>query len=284
MKILLFGGTGLVGSRFQELLKDEFEITSPTHSEVDLLNPEQIKQKIIQTKPDQILYTAGFTNVDKAEEDKELVYELNTKAPEVITEIAKGIPVIYLSTDYVFDGTKSESPYTEEDEPNPLSTYAKSKRKGEEIILSASKENSVLRLIMPYSAVYTRKMDLARIILTKLKNNEKILGVSDQKVNPIFVDHLVFAIAKVLKVKSSGIYHLGATSFTTPLEFAKLIAKEFNLNQNLIEQISLEEFSKSRLAIRPKDSWLDTGKFISEFGNGILHSVEEGIKEFKKQT
>lgn len=284
MKILLFGGTGLVGSRFHELLKDEFEITSPTHLEVDLLNPEQIRQKIIQTKPDQILYAAGFTNVDKAEEEGGLAYNLNTKAPEIIAKISKGIPIIYLSTDYVFDGTKSDSPYSEEDKPNPLSTYAKSKRKGEEIILSASNENSVLRLIMPYSAVYTKKMDLARIILSKLKNNEKILGVSNQKVNPIFVDHLVFAIAEVLKAKASGIYHLGATSFTTPLKFAKLIALEFNLDQNLIEQTTLKEFSKSRIALRPKDSWLDTHKFISEFGNGILHSVEEGIKEFKKQT
>ncbi len=283
MKILLFGGTGLVGSRFQELLQYELNIIAPSHTDVDLLDPDQIKQNVNDIKPDQILYAAGYTNVDKAEEEGELSYKLNSKAPEVISETVKGIPVIYLSTDYVFDGKKSDNPYTEEDIPNPLSTYAKSKRKGEEIILSASPKNLVLRLIMPYSAVYTKKMDLARIILSKLKNNEKILGVSDQKVNPIFVDHLVFAIAEVLKVKALGIYHLGAISFTTPLEFSKLIAAEFNLSQNLIEQTTLEEFSKSRKAIRPKDSWLDTRKFISEFGNGILHSVEEGIKDFKAQ-
>ena len=283
MKILLFGGTGLVGSRFQELLKNEFEIIAPSHADVDLLNPGQIKQTISDLEPDQILYAAGYTNVDKAEEEEELTYNLNATAPQVVAESAKGVPVIYLSTDYVFDGTKSDKPYTEEDKTNPLSTYAKSKTKGEGIILSADNKNSILRLIMPYSGVYTRKMDLARIIVSKLKNNEKILGVSDQKVNPIFVDHLVFAIAEVLKVKASGIYHLGATNFTSPMEFAKLLALEFNLDQDLIEQTTLEEFSKSRKATRPKDSWLDTGKFITQFGNGILHSVEKGVKDFKSQ-
>lgn len=283
MKILLFGGTGLVGSRFQELLKDEFEIIAPTHLDVDLLNPDEIRKNINETKPDQILYAAGFTNVDKAEEEEELAYNLNSKVPKIITKTAKGTPVIYLSTDYVFDGTKSEAPYKEEDLPNPLSTYAKSKREGEIAVLSEGNENLVLRLIMPYSAVYTKKMDLARIILNKLRNNEKVLGVSDQKINPIFVDHLSFAISKVIKAKTSGIYHLAATSFTTPLEFARLIALEFNLESNLIEQTTLEKFTKSRAAVRPKDSWLDTHKFINQFGNGILHSVEEGIKEFKSQ-
>src|SRR5438105_2977605 len=128
-KILLFGGSGLVGSRILQLLSERFEFIAPTHDQVDLTNSAQIQQNIAFIKPEQILYAAGYTNVDKAEEEQEMCSALNAKAVKDIAEVASSdkIPVHYLSTDYVFDGEKSNSAYTEEDEPNPLATYAKSK-------------------------------------------------------------------------------------------------------------------------------------------------------------
>lgn len=285
-KILLFGGTGLVGSRVLELLSKNFEFIAPTSEEVDLSKKDIISKYLDGIKADQILYAAGYTNVDKAEEEKELCFLLNADAPKTIAQKALNlnIPFHYLSTDYVFDGTKSDRPYTEEDQPDPADeVYAKSKREGEIVTMQASDKNSIIRLIMPFSAVYRQKADIARIILTKLQNGEKLSGIVDQKVNPIFVDDLVSAIEKLLSLRAAGIYHVGAINFTTPYFLMKEIAKQFNLNEDLINEISFDEYSKTRAAKRPQHTWLDTSKFRSEFGEGILHTVEEEIRLFKSQ-
>lgn len=285
-KILLIGGTGLVGSRVLQLLGQESEFVAPTHEELDVLNPEHVKSAIEDIKPSQVLYAAGFTNVDLAEEKKEECFALNVKAPEYFVQVTsqKDIPFYYISTDYVFDGQKSDAPYTEEDTPNPVEqNYAQSKFEGEKVVLSASSINAVLRIIMPFSATFSKKMDLARLFVNKLKNGEKISGIYNQKINPIFVDDLVKALSKILKARASGIYHLAATDFTTPYDYAKTIAKIFELDERLINRVDFHEYVKTRPAKRPQHTWMDTGKFRKEFGEGILQTIEEEIKAFKDQ-
>lgn len=284
-KILLFGGSGLVGSRVLELLSNDFEFIAPTHLDLDLTNFKEVEKNINEVKPSLILYAAGFTNVDLAEEKKEECYLLNSKVVKVIAEFANSLraPFYYLSTDYVFNGEKEDSSYSEEDEPDPLSNYGKSKREGEIATLSISSKNCVIRLIMPFRARYDKKLDIARLTLENLKKGEKMFGVIDQNINPVFVDDLSFAIGFILKKKAFGIYHIGATTYTTPEKFLKKIAQIFKLNENLIEGVSFKEFSKTKIAKRPKNSWLETSKFRSEFGEEILHSVDDGLNLFKEQ-
>lgn len=286
-KVLVLGGTGLVGSRIVELLNKRFDLVYPPQSQLDVTSESQIEDSIDSIKPDQILYAAGYTNVDLAEKEKEKCFLLNTEAPKILAKIASqlNIPFHYLSTDYVFDGKKENRPYTEEDEPRPLdAVYAQSKRQGEVVTLDSSSKNSVLRLIMPFSAFYGQKMDIARLILSQLKRGEKIRGVVDQKVNPIFVDDLVMAIAKILEKKATGIYHLAAVSFTTPFEFMKEIARQFGFFEDLIGEMTFAEFRKTRPAKRSQHTWLDISKFQTEFGNGILHTIEEELRLFKIQV
>lgn len=285
-KLLLLGGSGLVGSRIVDLLSDRFNLIAPPSSELDVTNSTKIKEGIEKIRPDLILYAAGFTNVDLAEIEKEACNLLNVGAVEFFTNEAKKInaPFYYLSTDYVFDGTKEDRPYKEEDIPNPMTgVYAKSKRDGEIVTLNGNSKNCVIRLIMPFSATYRKKMDIARLVLDKLKKGEKVLGVVDQKINPIFVDNLSLAISKILKKRAWGIYHLGAATFTVPNEFIKELARQFNFSQDLIEDVTFNEFNKARKAKRPQHTWLDTTKFRKEFGEGILHSIEDEIRSFKSQ-
>lgn len=284
-KILLYGGTGLVGSRILELLSKHFNFIAPTHQEVELTDSSAISANIKEVNPNQILYAAGFTNVDKAEEEQDLCFAINAQAVRIIVETANplNIPVHYLSTDYVFNGEKEDIPYNEEDEPDPLSLYAKSKKEGEINTLNFSSKNSVIRLIMPYSAFYQKKLDLARTVLARLKNNQQVFGVVDQNVNPIFVDDSIKAVGELLKRQASGIYHLGAANFTTPFKFINLIAQMFRLDESLITPMKFADFAKTRPAKRPQHSWLDTTKFVKEFGSSILHSVEEGVEMFKRQ-
>lgn len=285
-KILIYGGSGLVGSRFIELFSDQFEIIAPTHQQVDITKPKDLIENIRQVKPGQILYAAGFTNVDLAEEKVKEAFMLNAGAVRIIAAKAerRKIPVHYLSTDYVFNGEKHDLPYQEVDMADPIpAVYAQSKRQGEIETLAASGRNSILRLIMPYSAVYKRKSDLVRLTISRLQSNEGMIGVVDQKINPIFVDDLVNAMALILKKRGNGVYHLGALDYTTPYDFINRIADKFNLDKNLVSGIKFEDFSKTRPALRPQDSWLDNRKFRSEFGEGVLHSLEEGLEFFKRQ-
>lgn len=286
-KILILGGSGLVGSRVIELLSEKFELLNPSHQDLDLARSEdEILQALGNYSPNQILYAGGYTNVDKAEENRDLTFKLNADAVKVIASFAKklNVPFHYLSTDYVFDGKKSDFPYKEDDKANPIdAVYAKSKRQGEIYTLESNSKNSVLRLIMPYRAQFNKKLDLVRLALNKLKKGEKLFGVVDQSINPVFIDDLSFAIDKILQTRSSGIYHLGATSYTTPEKFLKLIASTFGFAPELVEPITFAEFSKTRAALRPQHTWLDTSKFRSEFGENILHTVIDGLQLMKKQ-
>lgn len=284
-KLLLIGGIGLVGSRVVDLLSDRFDLVYPTSQQLDVTKQEQIRKAILEIKPDLILYAAGFTNVDLAEGKKDDCYFLNVKAVEFFVEETSKLntPFYYLSTDYVFDGAQEDRPYTEEDMPNPIeSVYAKSKKEGELVTLS-SNINGVIRLIMPFSAVHTLKMDIARLVLEKLINGEKLSAVTDQKVNPVFVDDLVYALGYIMAKRASGIYHVAATSFTTPYDFMLEIARQFHLPTDLITKTSFAQFTKTRPAKRPQHTWLDTKKFRNQFGEGILHTIEEEIKLFKSQ-
>ncbi len=284
-KIIIYGSSGLVGSRVAEKFKTKYQIIIPSHLEVDITKKEQIVNHICHISPDLIIYAVGLTSVDACQKEPKKAEVLNAKGPKIISDTARklSIPVIYFSTDAVFDGTKSQNPYLETDLPNPISVYGKSKLNGEEAVLSASNQNLILRLITVYSAAYQKKLDSARKILEGLRKKEKVYAITDQIINPIFVDDIVSVLELMIQKKSRGIYHLGAKNYVTNFEFAKKIAKHFKFNENLILPITLEKFFKDSLVQRNHYCWLSTEKFTEEFGMNVLHTVDEGIELFKKQ-
>lgn len=283
LKILIFGGSGLIGERIRQLLAVKCQIFAPTHLQVDVTNKEQVEQIIEKSKPNYIIYATGLSNPDKAEQDPKLAYLLNAQAPAFIAKQASSfnIPILYFSTDAVFDGTKSDKPYLENDKTNPLSEYGKSKLLGEQMVMEASSRNCIARVIMVYSPVVTLRKRFIQIVLETLKKGEKFPGVVDQVVNPIYVDDVVWGVDLLLESKSYGAYHLGATDYITNFEFVKKIAKAFNINEDLVSKISLKEFFKKKYAPTSKFCWLDTSKFRKKFGENILHSTSEGIGLFK---
>lgn len=275
----------MTGTRVAELLREKFKIIGPPHSHLDLTNKKSVQKNIEDVQPNQILYLAGITKVDEAEKNQKLAFILNAEAVKYIAEKAAklNIPFHYLSTDAVFSGKLKERAYTESDKTNPISTYGKSKLEGEKITLSYSPKNSVIRTIMIYSPNYPLKKDFAKFAYESLKYKKQFTGIVDQFVNPTYIDDLVGAISKILEKRSKGIYHVAATNFTTNYEFLKKIAKAFNFEEKLLTKTTFEEFFKDKVAPRQKYSRLSTKKFQKEFGNKILHSIEQGIKNFKKQ-
>ncbi|MDO8639243.1 MAG: SDR family oxidoreductase [Candidatus Daviesbacteria bacterium] len=283
LKVLIFGGSGLVGSRIRHLLRVKYQIIAPSHLQVDVADKKAVEQIIKISKPNYIIYATGLSSVDKAEQYPKLAYSLNVQAPALIAKFAAsiGVPVLYFSTDAVFDGTKSNNPYSEDEKTNPLSEYGKSKLLGEQKVIEASKRNCIARIIMVYSPEITKRKRLVQIALETLKKREKFYGVLDQVVNPIYVDDIVAAVDLLLKSSSNGIFHLGSRDYVTNYEFIKKLAKVFNLNEDLVIGISFKEFFIGK-ALRTQFCWLDTSKFRKKFGEKILHSADEGIHLFKQ--
>lgn len=264
-KIIVYGGTGLVGSRIVELLSSSFEIIAPSHSEVDLLNKNVVEKHLKKNSPNAIIYAAGLTSIDECEKNPDHAYLLNAKIPGFIAEkvAVLNIPLFYFSTNAVFDGANNRHPYKENDKPNPISTYGKTKLLGEEYVLSASYQNIIIRIIMVYPSNFNKKLDFARNIVKNLKANNKTYGITDQIINPIFVDDVIIALKRMLRKKITGIYHLGAIDYLTNYEFAIKIANVFHLNSSLILPITLDNFFKNSLGKRTKFSWLDTKKLLT---------------------
>lgn len=284
-KILLYGGTGFIGSAIFESLKNLYTIVAPSHKDLDITDFYSLKNNIKLVKPDLIIYATGLANVDRCEEEPELASLLNAKVPKIIATEAESlnIPVYYLSTDAVFRGDKTDAPYKEEDRVDPFSVYGKTKQKGEEIILSHSKQNAVVRIICPFSYFYPKKTDFLRAAVEKLSKNEQFTGITDQVTNPLYMPFLTDALEKLIASGVFGIYHLGATDSDTNYNIVKRMAEILDFNNTLITPITLETFQKNKKSLRSQYGWLDISKFEKEFGEGILHDLDTSLKDFSKR-
>lgn len=286
-KTLVFGGSGLVGSKFIELYHKDFEINAPDASLVDILNKNQVLKAVEQFSPDAVLNFAAFTDVEAAESQKGnkegICFLINAVGAKTVAEVCGefGKKLIHISTEYVFDGTKSENPYTEKDKPSPVNWYGQTKYFGEQFVLESGCFATIVRICMPFSPFYALKKDIARFFLDQLRAGNEITAVEDQKITPTLVIDISFALAELVKAEAQGIYHVCSTSGTTPFEFAKLIARQFSLDVNLVKPVSFDAYNKNKEGKLLKNSWLDSIKFVTEFGDGILHTIEESVGLFK---
>ena len=298
-KILVTGSTGLVGSRFVQMSSDLFYITTLGRNNVDisidLTSKEEVFKTIRSSDADFLINFAAYTNVDEAEKEKGdtkgEVYTINSLLPSWLAKSCQdfGKKLYHISTDYVFDGKQQDRPYTEEDSPTPVdSWYSITKYFGEQNILSISGHETnfaIIRISYPFSGVYKRKLDIARAVLEKLKNNEQYFGISDQKIKPTSVDDIANALCLLLNKEASGIFHVAGNfspkEYITPYEFAKRLAEIFELDSSLINPVTFLEFSKEREALRPQHTWLDTTK-IESLGFQITN-IDQALYRFKQQ-
>jgi dTDP-4-dehydrorhamnose reductase len=224
--ILLTGKTGQVGWELQRTLAPLGSLIALGRDEMDHANPDSIRSVIRGAKPDIIVNAAGYTAVDKAEAEGSLVTRVNAIAPGIIAEEAKriGAPLVHYSTDYVFDGNQAR-PYTEDDAPNPLNTYGKSKLAGERAIQAVGGTHLILRTSWVYSG---RGNNFVLAILRLAREKAVLPVVMDQVGSPSWARALAQATAALLRdrdliLRHSGIYHLSAAGYTSRYEFAKVV-------------------------------------------------------------
>lgn len=287
-KIIVLGASGLVGSRFIELKKDTFELLTPESSSLDILDSEQLKRYISQNTPSVVINFAAFTNVAEAETEsgnKEgRVYGINSLAVQNLAKIClvENIHLIQISTEYVFDGKKIDSPYLETDSTNPINWYGQTKLFAEEFIQEIGGKYTIARISMPYRKYFDPKKDLVRTFLSRLQEGLPIQAITDTHITPVFVDELCLALEKIVTSGLSGIIHLVPNESITPFEFVNLIADTFSLPKELVSQISFAEYSKGKEKLLLKDSWL-SGQKYQEFDKSTFRSIPQSIQAFNQK-
>jgi dTDP-4-dehydrorhamnose reductase len=224
--ILLAGPTGQVGQELVRVLAPLGPVTALTRREMDLRSPDSIRNAVRGAAPEIIVNAAGYTTVDKAEMEPDLAMQVNGVAPGVMAEEARRADalLVHYSTDYVFDGTHAQ-PYVEDDAPNPLNVYGRTKLAGERAVAAVGGAHLILRTSWIYG------MRTPNFVLTMLKlarERPELAVVTNQIGSPTWARALAEATADILRHAgrargAAGIYHLSASGHTSRFNFARRI-------------------------------------------------------------
>ena len=288
MKILGTGLDGLVGSRIVELLGDKYEFENLSISTgIDITDRDTVLEKIKNSDASIVFHLAAKTNVDGCELDKPLgekgdAWKINVLGTQNVADgcSQNNKKLIYISTDFVFDGTNPPvGGYSEEDIPNPPNWYAKTKYEGEKIVQTSKNPWIIIRIAYPYRANFQR-LDFTRAILKKLQEGQPVAGVTDHIFTPTFIDDIAFAVDALIKNSSEGVFHVVGSQSLTPFDAVSLIAEEFKLDTSKVNKTTRTDFFRGH-APRPFQLRLKNDK-ISKLGVR-MRTFEEGLKEIKKQ-
>lgn len=289
-RILVTGSNGLLGQKLTDLCLSDQEIvliaTSKglnrhplkgtfIYEDMDILHPGQIEAVIAKHRPDVIINTAAMTNVDLCESDQKNCYALNVEAVKSLIDLSERnkIQLIHLSTDFIFDG--ENGPYSEDDQPNPLSYYGQTKLEAEELLKNSSCSWVILRTIIVYGIVHD--MSRSNIVLwakSALEKGSPINVVDDQWRMPTLAEDLAGCCLLAAKKNVKGVFNVSGKDMLSIIELVRKVAEYWKLDQSLIKAISAD--SLNQVAKRPKR----TG-FILEKAEQVLsyhpRSFEQGL-------
>lgn len=273
--ILVTGSTGQLGSDVvKELLKRGYSTLSPNRSEFNLCSEDSIRNYILNSNCEAIVHCAAYTQVDKAEDEKDLCIKINATATKHIVKCAKilDIPMIYISTDYVFDGTK-DGEYTENDETNPINIYGESKLAGEKYVQEILDKYYIVRTSWVFNI---NGKNFIETMLRLSKANNQLSIVNDQIGSPTYTKDLSRLLVDMLETNKYGLYHATNEGYCSWYEFANTIFKLANINID-IKAINSNEYASR--AKRPLNSKLSKDKLI-EYGFKPLPHWEDALKDY----
>jgi dTDP-4-dehydrorhamnose reductase len=271
VRVLIFGSTGQVA---RALARTEWPkgtvLTSLDRQTGDLSRPDELGAIVRRHIPNVVIIAAAYTNVDAAEREEELATRVNAAGPEAIARetAALSIPVVHLSTDYVFDGERSGY-YDEEDPTGPLNAYGRSKLKGEVVVRVANPRHLILRTSWVYSASGT---GFLQTMLRLAANGDEVRVVADQRGCPTSADDLAKAIAESVPAAAKadgrwGTYHVAGASGVSRHAFAEAIfARLEALGHRRPKNTPVASADYPSLARRPKNGRLSSERFADTFG------------------
>jgi dTDP-4-dehydrorhamnose reductase len=286
MKILIIGGSGLLGNKLVEILNNSNDydvyatyktriIKKQQYYYLDITKENEVKKLFDEINPHITVLCSAYTDVDGCEKNREKAYAINvagTKNIATIVEKNNG-KLIYISTDYVFDGKKGN--YSEIDEVHPINYYGRTKLLGEQIIQQICSNHIICRTSVIYG---TNKTNFALWILQNLSQLKAIRIVDDQFVSPTYNKDLSEQIIALIEHNQNGVFHTAGDSKISRYEFSEMLAKKFYLNSTLINPVSINDFNW--LADRPINSTLNISKIV-EFKKPF--SLNKALTVFKKE-
>ena len=275
MKILVTGVNGQLGyDVVKELDKRGHQPIGVDKEEMDLTSKEQIKECIKIINPQAIIHCGAYTAVDKAEDEKDLCKRVNAIATKEIAKNAKvlDIPMIYISTDYVFDGTK-DGEYTEKDIPNPINIYGKTKYEGELYVQKILKKYYIVRISWVFGENGNNFID-TMIRLSKEKDSLSV--INDQVGSPTYTKDLARLLVDMIETDKYGVYHATNEGYCTWYEFAKEIFRISNIDiqVNKINTSKYHTQAKRPLNSKMSKEKLKNMKFIP------LRSWKDALNEY----
>jgi len=297
-RILITGCHGLLGQKLVSLFSSETDyhmlITDVSNStflnplrtkrcdytQLDITAKSDVKSLVSNYKPDVIINAAAFTNVDECETERERAWRINVDGVKHLIIAARKIDakIVHISSDYVFDGKNGL--YREEDRPNPVSYYGKTKLASENALKMSGIRYAIVRSMILYGIGKNVRQNFALWVINELSNHRPIRVVDDQIGNPTLVDDLAYGILKIVDLNREGIYHIAGSETISRYRFALKIAKVFGLNARLIKPIKTVDLSQP--APRPLQSSFIILK--AETDLGIKPSnVEQGLLIMKRQ-
>lgn len=280
MKYFITGGSGLLGERLATVAKDNDELTlvhnsNPTDNSIkcDITNEKEVKESIEKENPDVIIHCAAMTNVDLCEDETELAYKVNGDGTGYLAKAANDIDakIIYVSTDFVFDGQRGY--YKEDEKVNPLGIYAKSKYDGEVQLEKYSDNWAIARVSVLYG--WHSRLNFTTWVIEQLRQKNEINIVTDQINSPTLADNAAEAIFKIAEKDKNGIFHTAGNDAINRFDFTKKIADAFDLDDSLINPTTSTQFVQK--APRPRDSSLNVNKVEKEL-DMKMETCSESLK------
>jgi dTDP-4-dehydrorhamnose reductase len=275
MRILITGANGQLGCALQEKLSDDTLILKDLPI-FDLTNPA-CEKEILAATPDVIVHVAAYTDVDGAEREPDQARAVNVQGTTYVARAAQALRarLIYISTDYVFDGQK-KIPYTEDDTPRPLNQYGLSKYEGEQAAVTLCENTLVVRTAWLYGQ---EGKNFVKTIMRLANEKPTLEVVADQRGCPTYADDLALAIKQLLTGKMRGICHITNSGDCTWQEFAQTIVRQMGL-KTLVRPITTAQ--AGRLANRPAYSVLSTERFAKQWSP--LPHWQDALARFMKRV
>ena len=296
LRILLTGSNGLLGQKivYAALKRNDIQLLATSKGEnrlhskagyhyasMDITNADEVTAIVENFKPHCIINTAAMTNVDACEKDQENCWKMNVEAVRTMTELCElhNIHLIHLSTDFVFDGEKGY--YSEEDVPNPLSHYARSKYESEKVVQQARIDSAIIRTIIIYGVVDDKQRSNVVIwTINSLRQQKDINVISDQMRSPTLAEDLADACVQAALKRATGIYHVSGSETMSILEMVNRTADFFQLDKKYIHPITTDQLKQP--AKRPLLTGFNIDKAKREL-NFQPHTLLQGLEIVKMQ-
>ena len=281
MKTVILGAQGQLGCDLQQTLQ-EWDLYPFSHQDLDICDRRRVEKEFSRIDPDLVINAAAYTAVDECETEVEKAFNINAFAARHLAIICSRLDckLVHFSTNYVFDGRK-ETPYTEDDLPNPLNVYGASKLTGEYFTGNICPDHLIIRTsgLFAAASLESKRDNFVETMIQHASGGKTLQVVDDQVLSPTYGKDLARAVKELVLGNAQGLYHITNQEHCSWFEFAKEIFRQIEINPPMV-RITTEEHGAD--APRPAYSILSTQKFLSKTG-WSLPSWQSGLTSYLEE-